>query len=1220
MGSLQTNFNLGPNNISAKKIDLGDGKIYLEQFISRENLALWLRADKGLFLNESNIITSWKDQSPNSNDAIARTGNVTLANNSINSKPALRFTGNSNLITNSFLPLNYHTPITMIAVSKASSGTVRGNQPTARYLTSVTNRSGYNYGLAYGSSGTQFPNFSNTYGRSFVSGSDIESPPIADNEVGIATSINNGSEISFYIDGVLIGTANPDPTIIRDNTSTISGLQRNINSTRSYYPNSFLMIYLGSGFTYPVNNTPLVLSSNMALLGNGATILGSTSTTAPSLISISGNSSFVSISETNISGSCNAYGIQGSGVSRVHIDKVNINGSGKDGIYLIGSGSNVYNNQITINNCQTSFAKSGGYAGIRLSNVTQAVCSNNIATGNSIGISLESSAYSTMFNNQSSYNTLTGIALSNSTGCKISKNICLNNPIGFTVLGNTNSQFNFFTANEAQGVQTGFLVGGSANVLYKNQIGTNLNSRISFTGAGVNRIIITDTGYTLVSGQDYFYPPTTFNRHTGTVIFGKARTNVNSSATTLSAVKTVYDAARASNPNNFIALNLTAPQIIGDATINLSSYTSVILDGTINLNSGITAFTSTSGDYISISSGIILGGNTTGRHALSFANGSRIMIENMYLNNFGNKNIRANDSDVIVFSGCGTPCMVTDCTIDGGAARGIWIKGNSISSTAGFVVSNNSISNMNMDGIDFDITTSNSLAIDNVCLNNIRYGVFAEEGANLNHIIRNTCSNNEIGLNVYSNTTGNTIRNSFIENICRANQKGIRFGALTPLETSQNFAFNNSVYNSTIFAIDAQGTGSQNYISQNYLYQNTGNLGSINSAVLFNGSPQGVTGTGQSVASNSLGSFAIGSEIVSGQLDNYFSTCDLAEVIIYNKALTTIEQQKVENYLKEKYAITAPTNYILNSKFDADNQYPIYDGSEFFDNNYYYPGDCGVIEGSTLCDLLTNYRHNSPLFYIPIIENYHTFANRTFHEIKAPYNILPIGHPIQPRLIKMFGAGTRFGRTDNTTEYQKTITNTSSLSPTINQSWVKYGVEQIVEIPSWATKVVYGVKYLAKSDDLFTYNNFAGLKLNFRLPYTMFYNPFRNYVNIHLIRRSTAPAIDTLESLYGSNVYKYFNNDLGSNATSQWLGPYVSRVKVRKRSSTIIDNNSDKFIQLSDIIDIPTFSDSSAEPDWGNGRPQFVSLEMFFAEAIPSLTYELASGSIYFYEPFIYFV
>ena len=312
-------------------------------------------------------------------------------------------------------------------------------------------------------------------------------------------------------------------------------------------------------------------------------------------------------------------------------------------------------------------------------------------------------------------------------------------------------------------------------------------------------------------------------------------------------------------------------------------------------------------------------------------------------------------------------------------------------------------------------------------------------------------------------------------------------------------------------------------------------------------------------------------------------------------------------------------NYILNSKFDADNQYPIADGSEFFDNNYYLAGNCA---GVSLCNILTNYRHNSPLFYIMTYpENYHTFANRTFHEINAPYNILPIGHPIQPRLIKMFGAGTKFGITQS----PFTIINASSVvvSPSDSQSWVKYGVEQIVEIPSWANKVAYGVKYLAKNDDLFRGNNFAGLKLNFRLlddPENPFTIPYRNYVNVHLIRKAAATAVDTLESLYGTNTYKYFDNDLGSLATYQWLGPNVSKVKIRKRSSTIIDSNADKFMQIYDTIDIPTFSSSSGEPDWGDGRPQFVSLEMFFAEWNTYLNNDaVSSGSIYFYEPFIYF-
>ena len=346
---------------------------------------------------------------------------------------------------------------------------------------------------------------------------------------------------------------------------------------------------------------------------------------------------------------------------------------------------------------------------------------------------------------------------------------------------------------------------------------------------------------------------------------------------------------------------------------------------------------------------------------------------------------------------------------------------------------------------------------------------------------------------------------------------------------------------------------------------------------------------------------------------NYSSTINFsssAKIKKYNRL--SIKKQNLGGG-----TIKTNKNYILNSKFDADNQYPIADANVFFDSNYPFMGNCNDLGVCTI--LGNNYTHNSPLFYEGGFNNYHTFANRTFHEINAPYDILPIGHPIQPRLLKMFGAGSKFGRADNLTNYLKTITNTTSFSPSDAESWTKYGVEQVLSIPSWATKVVYGVKYLAKSDDLFRENNFAGLKLNFRTSYSDASD--RNYVNIHLIRRSTASAVDTLESLYGSNVYLFFDANSSSNAMCQWLGPQVSRVKIRKRSSTIIDSNTNQFIKIEDTIDIPTFSSSGGEPDFGNSRPEFLSLEMFFAEWVSYLNDDLvSSGSIYFYEPFIYFV
>jgi hypothetical protein len=302
---------------------------------------------------------------------------------------------------------------------------------------------------------------------------------------------------------------------------------------------------------------------------------------------------------------------------------------------------------------------------------------------------------------------------------------------------------------------------------------------------------------------------------------------------TLSEVQNIYDAAH-TNSTKVIVLKLTALEITGDATLYLTSNTCVLIDGAIKLNPGVTAFSSLSNSYISISGGTIDGQNfPQPRNGLVFSNCSRILIENMSLINFGNKYSPTN-SDVIVFAGCTAPCIVSDCTINGGSGRGIWTKGNSGSSASGFIFNSNSISNVNMDGIDLDITTSASLAIENTCSDNIRYGIFTEEGANLNHIIRNVCATNDIGLNVYSKDNNNTVRNTFIGNTCYNNGRGLRFGSAAPLYTSQNFAFKNQISGSSRSGIDAQSTGSENYISQSFLLDNTVPLESITSAIFFN--------------------------------------------------------------------------------------------------------------------------------------------------------------------------------------------------------------------------------------------------------------------------------------------------------------------------------------------------------------------------------------------------
>jgi len=164
----------------------------------------------GYILDNTHQGLTWADQSGNGNYAIPRAGTPQLQSNVINGKPTIHFNGASSLITNSFFAHNWDTPITIIAVSKASASTVRGEQPTARYISGVTNIGGYEAGLSYGGYGTEYPNFSSSYGVSYAGSSDIESSPMGENEKRIASTINNGTEISFFLDGNLVGVADPE--------------------------------------------------------------------------------------------------------------------------------------------------------------------------------------------------------------------------------------------------------------------------------------------------------------------------------------------------------------------------------------------------------------------------------------------------------------------------------------------------------------------------------------------------------------------------------------------------------------------------------------------------------------------------------------------------------------------------------------------------------------------------------------------------------------------------------------------------------------------------------------------------------------------------------------------------------------------------------------------------------------------------------------------------
>jgi hypothetical protein len=161
---------------------------------------------------------------------------------------------------------------------------------------------------------------------------------------------------------------------------------------------------------------------------------------------------------------------------------------------------------------------------------------------------------------------------------------------------------------------------------------------------------------------------------------------------------------------------------------------------------------------------------------------------------------------------------------------------------------------MNMDGIDVDAFTSESLVQMNTTTGNIRYGFLVEEGSKYNQLISNTSVSNSMGINVYASAAGPTSYNSFIGNTCQSNPRGLRVGGgistntntSTGIVTTQtnrsdsNFFFNNVVRNTLSStntadaAICAQVRASENYFSQNSLISNAKDYSETVSAVFFN--------------------------------------------------------------------------------------------------------------------------------------------------------------------------------------------------------------------------------------------------------------------------------------------------------------------------------------------------------------------------------------------------
>ncbi len=621
--------------------------------------------------------------------------------------------------------------------------------------------------------------------------------------------------------------AGDEEVILEDLSGSLSTLQTAINTARSDYPEAFLLIRLKPGGVYTASSSPLVLGSKMCLTGNATRIEASgTGVTTSCLLRITPGSSYVSMSNVILDGKLAAVrGIEATGVARANIDNISVINTGLAGIFLQGPGIGVPDSQVTVANCDVS--GSAGNAGIHVKNATQAVCMENTSATNATGILLEGVSQSTVVNNRCIGNSGTGISLTgNSTTSNVFNNLITGSSAAISLDATTIR--NTIASNEIRSASTGIALDGVTHTLYDNVFPSGVATPVQ-TASNNHHIITTSLGFS-TTGQNYFYPPTVLNNHSATIISGKANTDLATAATTISQIQAAYDAARAADPANTIILRLTAPVIAGDATLTLASNTCMLISGRVNLAPGVTGFASTKATFVSISGGVIDGGNTTGRRGMEFAGCSRVLVDRVTLQNFGDKNTRVSDSDLIRFSKGGSPCIVAHCTLIGGAARGIW----TVDATSRFLFTDNTISNVNMDGIDLDAFTNTALVKFNSVSGCVRNGIFVEEGAKHNQVVGNLLISNPCAINLYAYDIDQTSYNSIIANSCTSNARGIRVGAKSTMSTEHNFIFGNKITQTgPQSALDAQVCGEENYFSQNALLNNVDEIGSA-SAVFFN--------------------------------------------------------------------------------------------------------------------------------------------------------------------------------------------------------------------------------------------------------------------------------------------------------------------------------------------------------------------------------------------------
>jgi parallel beta-helix repeat protein len=613
----------------------------------------------------------------------------------------------------------------------------------------------------------------------------------------------------------------------------LSEVQQQLDQARADNPDSPIVLTLTG--IYRVSDTPLTLPSKTSLVLYG-TIEARPDATASTLISISGQSQ-VAIAGGLLEGNgANLSGIDIQNSTKINLDAVTIRYTGLDGIILKGAGNDVWNSGSVITRCEVV---SAGGNGITIGSISQALALDNFVQGSrGVGIQM-SAAYSSIVNNVSQANDV-GILVDGNDNL-ISDNEIQGNRSGGLRLSGASSKTAVIRNSVRDNSVVGIDLDGSNNLLYANALSNSLDLAEHIAGNWV----VPRTGMSLQAPlSQYFYPPTIDNRHSEPVMNGRNRFDLNvdaSASPTISQVQQTYDSVRQQHPDDVIVLTLKGQFTLDDASLLLQSRTAVILDGAITApfssNAAQVITAANPSEYVSISGGTI---ELSGRSAegIFFPSTTMAYIDHVTVKNGGQRDVRAGKGMIHLARGGGYNILHAN-TVDNSGGRCVWTQ----NSNARYVVLENYLTNCNQDGVDFDSSTANSLAIGNTSIDNVRYGVFIEQSDSFNKVYGNTATTRGVPgipgrlIGVYNNATssgtrGITDKNTIFCNSSDVISDGLRVGSIATAtggvaETAHSFLFNNVAKNSRNngILVDTQFPRSvQNYFSQTVLSGNRTDL------------------------------------------------------------------------------------------------------------------------------------------------------------------------------------------------------------------------------------------------------------------------------------------------------------------------------------------------------------------------------------------------------------